>query len=307
MPPASRSRGRASRDRPPPNRPPGQRRPPRSTEPRGRRQRPQRRSSDLLARLLVAVPAAVVAIVFVDLGGTAWALFMLAISWVCLHELYRMLPRWKPTPVVGFAAAAAMVLSARFGTERDVMLVAVASIPVTFLAVVARGGDGTPSVSIAGTLLGIYWLGLAFAHAVLLRRLDNGSGILIDILVGTFLGDTAAYVGGRVFGRRLLAPSISPKKTWEGLFCGMLIAILSVFIAGLEQTWLTQGDALLLGVVVAVIGPIGDLFESLIKRDAGIKDAGNVFGAHGGALDRLDAVIFTVVAGYYVWVSLPHV
>jgi phosphatidate cytidylyltransferase len=307
MPPASRSRGRGGGDRPPPNRPAGQRRAPRPAEPRGRRPRRQRRSSDLLARTLVAVPAAVVAIVFVDLGGTAWALFMLAISWVCLHELYRMLPRWKPAPVVGFAAAAAMVLTARFGSERDVMLVAVASIPVAFLAVVVRGGEGTPSVSIAGTLLGIYWLGLAFAHAVLLRRLDNGGGILIDVLVGTFLGDTAAYIGGRLFGRRPLAPSISPKKTWEGLFCGMLIAILAVFVAGLEQTWLTQGDALLLGIAVAVIGPIGDLFESLIKRDAQIKDAGSVFGAHGGALDRLDAVIFTVVAGYYVWVSLPHV
>ena len=308
MPPASRSRGRPSRDRPPPSRSAsGQRRTSRPAQPRGGRgQRPARRSSDLLARVLVAVPAAVVAIVFVDVGGTAWALFMLAISWVCLHELYRMLPRWKPTPVVGFAAAAGMVLAARFGSERDVLEIAMASIPVTFLAVVARGGDGTPSVSIAGTLLGIFWLGLAFAHAVLLRELDHGGAILIDILVGTFLGDTAAYIGGRVFGRRLLAPSISPKKTWEGLFCGMLIAILAVFIAGLQQTWLTQGDALVLGVAVAVVGPIGDLFESLIKRDAGIKDAGNLFGAHGGALDRLDSVIFTVVAGYYVWVSLPH-
>ena len=307
MPPASRSRGRPSRDRPPPNRSGGQRRSTRPAEPRDRRPRTPRRTSDLLARVLVAVPAAVVAIVFVDVGGTAWALFMLAISWVCLHEFYRMLPRWKPTPIVGFAAAAAMVLAARFGHERDVMEIALASIPVAFLAVVVRGGDGTPTVSIAGTLLGIFWLGLAFAHAVLLRRLPNGGGILIDILVGTFLADTAAYLGGRLFGRRLLAPSISPNKTWEGLFCGMLIAILAVFIAGLEQTWLTQGDALVLGVAVAVLGPIGDLFESLIKRDAGIKDAGNVFGAHGGALDRLDAVIFTVVAGYFVWVSLPHV
>src|SRR6201999_1247977 len=209
----------------PPNRSSsGQRRAARPAQPRGgRRQRPPRRTSDLLARLLVAVPAAVVAIVFVDLGGTAWALFMLAISWVCLHELYRMLPRWKPTPVVGFAAAAGMVLAARFGSERDVLEIAMASIPVTFLAVVARGGEGTPSVSIAGTLLGIFWLGLAFAHAVLLRQLDNGGGILIDILVGTFLGDTGAYIGGRLFGRRLLAPSISPKKTWEGLICGMLV------------------------------------------------------------------------------------
>ena len=69
----------------------------------------------------------------------------------------------------------------------------------------------------------------------------------------------------------------------------MLIAILAVFIAGLYQTWLTQGDALLLGLAVAVLGPLGDLFESVVKRDAGAKDAGTLFGAHGGALDRLDA------------------
>jgi phosphatidate cytidylyltransferase len=79
-----------------------------------------------------------------------------------------------------------------------------------------------------------------------------------------------------------------------------------VFVAGLYQSWLTQGDALLLGITVAVLGPIGDLFESVVKRDAGAKDAGSVFGAHGGALDRLDAVIFTIVAGYYVWLAVMH-
>jgi phosphatidate cytidylyltransferase len=147
---------------------------------------------------------------------------------------------------------------------------------------------------------------MAFAHAVLLRQLPHGNGIIIDVLVGTFLGDTAAYLGGRLFGRRPLAPEISPKKTVEGLVCGMLIAILAVFLAGLYQEWLTQGDALLLGVVVAVLAPLGDLFESAIKRDAGNKDAGTLFGAHGGALDRLDAVIFTVVAGYYIWIAVMH-
>jgi phosphatidate cytidylyltransferase len=130
--------------------------------------------------------------------------------------------------------------------------------------------------------------------------------VTIDVLVGTFLGDTAAYLGGRLFGRRPLAPQISPHKTVEGLFCGMLIAVLSVFVAGLFQLWLTQGDALLLGLAVAVLGPLGDLFESVVKRDAGAKDAGHVFGAHGGALDRLDAVIFTTVAGYYIWLALSH-
>jgi phosphatidate cytidylyltransferase len=86
----------------------------------------------------------------------------------------------------------------------------------------------------------------------------------------------------------------------------MFIAILAVFVAGLYQTWLTHGQALALGLTIAVLGPIGDLFESLVKRDAGAKDAGRLFGAHGGALDRLDAVIFTVVAGYYIWLALMH-
>ncbi|HWE14829.1 MAG TPA: phosphatidate cytidylyltransferase [Solirubrobacteraceae bacterium] len=254
----------------------------------------------------MAIPAAVLAIVFVDLGGTAWAVLMIVIAWVCLYELYALLSRWRPSPVVGFASATAMVLAARFGTEQDVLEVAMATLPVAFVIVIGRGAGGPATVSIAGTLLGVYWIGLALAHAELLRRLPHGGGILIDIMVGTFLGDTFAYVGGRLFGRRPLAPGISPHKTFEGLVCGMLIAVLAVFIAGLNQPWLTRGDALLLGLTVAVLGPIGDLFESVVKRDAGAKDAGRAFGAHGGALDRLDAVIFTVVAGYYVWLAILH-
>jgi phosphatidate cytidylyltransferase len=242
--------------------------------------------------------------VFVNIGGIAFALFMVAIGCICLHELYRLLARWRPVSLVGFLALAGMALAARYGSQREVVEVAVAAVPVLFLGVMTRPQRGGATVAIAGTLLGIYWIGLAFAHAVLLRQLPHGGAVIIDVLVGTFLGDTAAYLGGRLFGRRPLAPDISPNKTVEGLFCGMLIAILSVFFAGLYQDWLTQGDALLLGVAVAVLGPIGDLFESVVKRDAGSKDAGSLFGPHGGALDRLDAVIFTIVAGYYIWVAV---
>jgi phosphatidate cytidylyltransferase len=199
-----------------------------------------------------------------------------------------------------------MCLAARYGSERTVLEAGLAAMPVLFVAVAARGQRGGATVSIAGTLLGIYWIAFAFATAVLLRRLPNGGGVIVDVMIGTFLADTGAYFGGRLFGRRPLAPEISPKKTVEGLFCGMLVAILSVFIAGLYQPWLTQGDAFVLGISVAVLGPLGDLFESLVKRDAGAKDAGTLFGAHGGALDRLDAVIFTIVAGYYIWVAVPH-
>jgi phosphatidate cytidylyltransferase len=251
-----------------------------------------------------------VAILFVDLGGVAWALFMVAIAWLCLHELYRMLARWRPVALVGFAAAAGMILAARYGSERRVLEVAVVALPVAFLFAIARpGAPGSRpaagvTVAIAGTLLGVYWLGFAFAHAVLLRQVPHGNGIIIDVLIGTFLGDTGAYLGGRLFGRRPLAPTLSPNKTVEGLFCGMLVSIVAVVLAGLYQTWLTSGDALLLGVVVAVLAPLGDLFESALKRDVGVKDTGHTFGAHGGALDRLDAVIFTIVAGYYVWIAV---
>jgi phosphatidate cytidylyltransferase len=265
-----------------------------------------RRSSDLLGRVGVAVPAAVLAVVFVDLGGLPWALLMIGLGCVCLSELYAMLVRWKPVALVGFLAMIGMGLEAHYAGQREVMGVAAAAVPVLFLAVVARGQRSGATVSIAGTLFGIYWIGLAFAHSVLLRELHHGDGIVIDVMVGTFLGDTGAYFGGRLFGRRPLAPAISPNKTVEGLFCGMLVAIVSVFIAGLYQTWLTQGDALLLGLAIAVLGPIGDLFESLVKRDAGTKDAGTLFGAHGGALDRLDAASFTIVAAYYIWIAVPH-
>jgi phosphatidate cytidylyltransferase len=256
--------------------------------------------------VLVAVPAAIIAIIFINLGGTTFALFMVVIGLLCMYELFRLLERWRPLPLVGFGSLVAMVLAARYGSARTVLEVAVATLPVLVLFVIARPSIAGATVAIAGTLLGVYWIGFATAHAVLLRQLDHGNAILLDVLIGTFLADTAAYIGGRLFGRRPLAPAISPNKTVEGLFCGMFIAVVAVFFAGLYQDWLTQGDALLLGLAVAVLGPIGDLFESLIKRNAGMKDAGTVFGAHGGALDRLDAVTFTVVAGYYIWLAVMH-
>jgi phosphatidate cytidylyltransferase len=260
----------------------------------------------LLVRILVAIPAAFVTVLFIDVGGLAFAVFIVAIAWLCLAELYRLLGRWRPVALVGFASATAMVLLAHYEGQREVLEAAVITLPVAFLVTASRG-QPRPTVSIAGTLLGVYWIALGLSHAVLLRGLPHGKGVLIDVLVGTFLGDTGAYIGGRLFGRRSLARAISPHKTWEGLICGMLTTIVVVFLAGLFQsTWLTQGRALILGLAVAVLGPIGDLFESQVKRDAGIKDTGTLFGPHGGVLDRADAALFTLVVGYYVWFAVIH-
>jgi phosphatidate cytidylyltransferase len=274
-----------------------------------RRRRPtekrRRGGSELLTRILVAVPAAVLVIVFVNLGGLVFALFMIAVGWLAQLELYRMLVRWRPVPIVGLAATAGMVLAARYGTRRDILEVMVITVPVLFLFVAGRG-HGNATTATASTLLGVYWIGLAVTHGALLRQLPHGNGVIIDVLLGTFIGDTVAYLGGRLFGRRPLAPRISPNKTWEGLALGMLAAIVAVFLASTFQAWLTHGDALLLGLAVAVLAPLGDLFESAVKRDAGTKDTGHLFGPHGGILDRADAALFTIVAGYYVWLAVVH-
>jgi phosphatidate cytidylyltransferase len=270
----------------------------------------RRERSDLGARVLWAIPAIVFAIFIVAQGGLVFALGVMALGVVCMHELYEMLGRSRPVKLAGFVALVGLVLAARYGTPFHILLVLVAAVPLVFLLTVARPIDAPATAAIATTLLGIYWIGLAVAHAVLLRDLPgpgtavHGDGIVVDVLVGTFLGDTGAYLGGRAFGHRPLAPRISPNKTVEGLVCGMLTAVAAVFFAGLYQDWLSTGQALVLGLGVALTAPLGDLFESLIKRGAGAKDTGRFFGAHGGALDRLDAALFTLVASYYVWVAL---
>jgi phosphatidate cytidylyltransferase len=265
------------------------------------RRRPR---SDLRARTLAAVPAIAVALFLVIEGGPVFALGLFALGCVCMHELYAMYERARPVRLAGFLALAGLLLAALYGNQFQVLLVAVAALPVLFALTLLQP---RPSVGgLAVTLLGIYWIGFALAHAVLLRGLPHGLGIVIDVLVGTFLGDTGAYLGGSMFGRRALASSISPNKTVEGLLIGMLFAVLGVWIAGRYQEWLPGTHALVLGLGVALIAPVGDLFESFIKREAATKDSGRMFGAHGGALDRLDAVLFAAVVGYYIWSAYAH-
>ncbi len=163
------------------------------------------------------------------------------------------------------------------------------------------------TISIAVTLMGIFWIGIPLVHAVLLRDLpSHGAALLVDVLVGTFVADTAAYATGRMFGSHKIAPNISPNKTIEGLIGGFLIGTMGFWFAGLYQDWLTGVDALIIGAAVAAVAPVGDLFESMLKRDLGKKDTGTIFGPHGGILDRLDAVLFTVVVGYYLSVWLVY-
>ena len=271
----------------------------RSARPRRRGRRDRR--TDLSARVLVAIPAIAFALFLVIEGGLVYALGLFVLGCVCLHELYGMYARARPVRLAGFLALAGLLAAALYGNQFQILLVLAVTLPLLFALTLLQRRPTIGGMSL--TLLGIYWIGVALAYAMLLRRLPHGEGIVIDVLVGTFLGDTGAYFGGRLFGRRPLAPRISPNKTVEGLVIGMFCTILGVWLAGRYQEWLPSSHALVLGLGVALVAPIRDLFESFVKRQAGAKDSGGLFGAHGGALDRLDGVLFAAVVGYFIWAA----
>ncbi len=280
--------------------------PPPKPAPRRRRRRSPL-GGETAKRILVAIPWIVFAIAIIVAGGLVFAVAMVAIGLLCLFEYHDMTAELRPIQRAAYLAVPALVVAAYYGTAFNILLVLAASFPLIFaLGADRRHRDGIV-VSMGVTLLGIVWIGIPLAHAVLLRDLPNhGAALLVDVLIGTFVTDTAAYATGRMFGAHKIAPTLSPNKTLEGLIGGFLIGTMAFWFAGLYQDWLSGIDALLIGAAVAAVAPIGDLFESMLKRDLDKKDTGRLFGPHGGALDRLDAVLFTVVIGYYLSVQLVY-
>jgi phosphatidate cytidylyltransferase len=264
--------------------------------------RRRNQGSDLAARVIAAIPAIAFAVTIVVLGGWWFTGALIVLGWVCLHEAFWMLEAGHPVRLAGFLGLAGMLVAGHLGGPDAVLGALAAAFPVIFVVALAQVRAGAPGLAV--TVFGLVWIGVPLAHAVMLRDLPHGGGIVAVILVATFAGDTGAYFAGRAFGRRPMAPRISPKKTVEGLAGGFVATILGAEAVALYQDWLSGWDALAFGAAVGAAAPVGDLFESYVKRDRGVKDAGRFFGAHGGALDRLDAVLFTAVAGYYVWLAL---
>jgi phosphatidate cytidylyltransferase len=282
-----------------------QERPSRPPAPPRARRRQMR--GETIRRILVAVPWIAFAIAITVAGGIAFSLAMVAIGLLCVREYLTMSASMRPIGIAAYLTVPALVIAAHYGTAFNVMLVLAASFPVLFAFGADRKRREGITISIGVTLLGILWIGIPLVHAVLLRDLpDHGAALLIDVLVGTFASDTGAYATGRMFGSHRIAPHLSPNKTLEGLIGGFVIGTMALWFAGLYQDWLSGVDALIMGAAVALVAPIGDLFESMVKRDFGTKDTGRLFGPHGGLLDRLDAVFFTVVVGYYLSIQLVY-
>jgi phosphatidate cytidylyltransferase len=281
--------------------------PPRRRRPRPPRRRRRGLRGETAKRILVALPWIAFAIAITVAGDLPFAIAMIAIGLIGLREYFRMTEELRPIETAAYIAVAALILAAHFGTAFNILLIGAATFPLLFVFGADRKHRDGVTVSMGITLLGVIWIGIPLVHAVLLRDLpDHGAALLIDVLIGTFAADTGAYATGRMFGSHKIAPSLSPNKTLEGLVGGFLIGTMAFWFAGLYQDWLSGGDALIIGAAVAAIGPVGDLFESMLKRDLGRKDTGKLFGAHGGLLDRLDAVFFTVVVGYYLAVQLVY-
>ena len=167
--------------------------------------------------------------------------------------------------------------------------------------------DARPSATaaISLTLLGVVWVAGGLGCLMLLRAIpEDGRLVIFTVLIAVFADDTAAYFVGRTIGRHKMAPRISPGKSWEGFVGGTIAAMAVAFFAMYDQGYLTDLEALLLGAVVAFSSTLGDLFESAIKRDLGVKDSGRILAGHGGVLDRVDSILWAGPAALYLVLAL---
>jgi phosphatidate cytidylyltransferase len=256
--------------------------------------------SALLSRVVVAVAGVPVVLGLVYLGG--WWLFALAAvaAVLGLHEYALLVRSLRPLVLAAYAGALLALLGARLGGVDWTVAGFLVTIPLAFLLHWIASTRQSATVAIAATTLGTAWIGLCLAHFLLLRSIpEHGRLATLAVLLAVFAGDTAAFFAGRLLGRHKLAPTISPGKTWEGLVFGTAATIFVAFVALYKQDYISIADSIFLGIVVAVAGPLGDLFESAVKRDMQVKDSGRLLGGHGGMLDRLDAPLFAAIASYY--------
>ena len=257
--------------------------------------------SSFWSRIVVGAVLLPAVLGLVYLGG--WWLWALALAGglIALHELYRMARTLRPLVLAGFAGLVLSLLGAQLGGIPWMTAGLLATIALAFVLKGISQTRQSTTVAIAITVLGVAWIGLGLAHALLLRSIpEHGRLAVFTVLLTVFASDAFAYFTGLLIGRHRMTPVLSPGKTWEGLAGGTIVAILLPFFALYHQHFLTIGEALALGVVIAIVAPLGDLFESALKRDMNVKDTGRLLAGHGGMLDRLDALLFASIASYYL-------
>jgi phosphatidate cytidylyltransferase len=213
------------------------------------------------------------------------------------YELSRAL---EPLPFVAALGAGALPLLLSIPYERTGILAgAMASLPWALFWLAGKPEARTLRAVLAVLLMAL-WVGAPLAHLGLFDRSLTGVVLILIAVVGPWISDSGAYFAGRFFGRHLLFPTLSPKKTVEGSLGGLLLTVLVVAPISYQLLDFTLPEALLISVGVSVSSQCGDLFESALKRILEVKDLGKVFPGHGGVLDRIDSLLFTAPAVYYI-------
>jgi len=246
---------------------------------------------------LVAVPLLALAI-YQDSPHITWGLVFVA-SLIAMYEFFAMTLEDKTDRLVSLflgagAVAALYWLPARFQPGLSAALLAF--MPVTIYYLFRFGEMATVAARLAYSVTGIFYAGLLFTFVALIKR-DlgaDGANVILLLLGTAWLSDTGGYFAGKFLGKAKLYPSVSPNKTWAGSIGGVIAAVggaiaIKVFLFEDNLQWV---DAIVLSFVGSILGQIGDLAESMIKRSRGIKDSGALIPGHGGILDRVDAVLF---------------
>lgn len=327
LPPPPREPGRITIGTDPsgvPRRPPAARPGRRSGQPRSGRPAGPARTAGGRTRSGRDLPAAIIA------GVVLAALFILAALWrplgvlilivavlaVAAFEYFGKVTEkgYRPAVAVGLAACVAAPLAAYWVGEQALPLV----VSFAFIAgaagfIGAAGVESGPLPNMAITTLGVVWIGLLGSFAALIVRWSNQAGFenvgtdtLFMVVLGVVANDIGALLVGSSIGKTPLRAWISPSKTVEGVIGGSLMTIVVLFVVGLtgrSDTWST-GDLLILAIVIAVMAPLGDLTESMFKRNLDVKDFGALVSGHGGILDRFDGFLFVLPAAYYLTLVL---
>jgi phosphatidate cytidylyltransferase len=224
---------------------------------------------------------------------------------IAIHEFWLMVKPLRPLSLAGYGSLAGILLGAKLGGALWMLGGFLTVFALAFLFQLVSRTRAPATVAVGSTVLGAAWIGLGLGSLLLLRDLPrHGRLAVFALLLAVWAADALAYLVGRLVGRRKLAPVLSPGKTWEGLVAGVAAGVFVVFIALYHQGFLSIGESLVLGAVIAVAEAAGDLFESMLKRDMQVKDTGRLLAGHGGMLDRLDALLFAAPAAYWTILAL---
>ncbi len=255
--------------------------------------------SALLSRVAIIAAGLPIVIGAAVVGGWFLTILALVAGLVALHEFYRLGRELRPLVLAGYGGVIGVMLGAQLGGPVWMLGGFLVTLPLAFVFAAISDTRQSTTVAISTTVFGAAWIGIGLAHLILLRDLPEGTEVILAVMFTVFATDTFAYIGGRLAGRHRMSPVISPGKTWEGFVTGAIAGVITSFIVLYESEY-NGWRSIVFGVVVVLAATIGDLFESLVKRDLGAKDTGRVLLGHGGVLDRVDSLLFAGPAGFYV-------